>query len=67
MAKWRNKMKELILDLRKVLLEEDGYPEWADSPVRAEIENAMLDHAGKIIRVRITNYHSKSYYKQADI
>jgi len=45
-------MRELILDLQDV--PKEGEDQWSDSPARAEIENAILDYAGKIIRVKIT-------------
>jgi len=48
-------MKELILDLRGM---DTGCPEYdaelADMPARIEMENMLLDHAGKIIRVKVT-------------
>ena len=45
-------MKELILDLRDV--DEDIVGTWADSIARFDIENTLLNYAGKIIRVKIT-------------
>lgn len=45
-------MKEIIVDLRDV--EYTAGESWSDSNARAEIENAVLDFAGKVIRVKIT-------------
>ena len=45
-------MRELIVDLRGV--DPKGEETWADCPGKAILENAMLDHAGKVIRIKIT-------------
>ena len=45
-------MKSLILDLRTITQEVGD--EWVDSPARLELENAVLDYAGKVIEVKIT-------------
>ena len=41
-------MKEYIIDLRT--LSEDEI----DSPAKVEMENMLLDHAGVVIRVKVT-------------
>jgi len=45
-------MKEIILDLRDV--EYIAGETWADSVARSELENAVLDFAGRVIRLKIT-------------
>ena len=52
-------MKEIILDLRSI--GEDG-DYWADSPARIELEEIMLDHSGKKIRVKITVVKEKQIW-----
>ena len=57
-------MKELILDLRPLGNSDSDEPEaeWADLPARFYIESALLDFAGKVIRVRITVLKERDGY-----
>jgi len=52
-------MKTLILDLRTISF--DGGDEWADSPARYAITNALLEYAGRIIKVKITKINPREY------
>jgi len=45
-------MRKLELDFRGV--DKEGEETWADCPARVDIENALLDFAGKVVVVRIT-------------
>ena len=49
-------MKKIILDLRDIPT--TAGEDWADSSERSQIENAILDHAGLIVVVRITKYRA---------
>jgi len=51
-------MKKLELDLREV--DKEGEDTWADCPAKAELENAILDFAGKVVAVQITEKRSAS-------
>ena len=44
-------MKEVILDLRNI--EPEAGDTWADLPDRNTLENALLEYAGTVIRVKI--------------
>ena len=45
--------KEVILDLREI--DPDDFTDvWPDSLAHSTIENAVLDFAGKVVRVKIT-------------
>lgn len=62
-------MKKLELDLRDVK-DDDVVSVWNDHPARAWLENAILDFAGKVVVVRITEKRSaltKSEIKTANV
>ena len=52
-------MRELILDLRKVDIENGD--EWADLPDRQYLENILLDNIGYKIRVKVTRCKEKIF------
>ena len=45
-------MKEIIADMREIPAE--GGEFFADLPARMQIESALLDRPGQVVRVRIT-------------
>ena len=48
----KHQMESLILDLRDVSAE--AGETWADSDARSKVENALLNHTGCVVRVRIS-------------
>ena len=58
-------MKKLELDLTDIKEEEDDViSAWMDHPARAWLESAILDFAGKVVVVQITEKRTKRAGKQ---
>ena len=53
-------MKEIIADLTYLSSEDGGDgDDLADHGIVQELENALLDYAGKVIRIKITEYRHR--------
>lgn len=55
-------MKTIKFDLTDLEMENEKreqYTEWGDHPARTEMEAALMEYAGKVVIVRITEYRPK--------
>ena len=53
-------MKQIIVDLRKIRIESDGYNDpFVDASGRIEVESTLMDYCGKIVKVTFTEVRNK--------
>ena len=54
-------MKQIIVDLRKIRIESDGYNDpFVDASGRIEVESTLMDYCGKIVKVTFTEVRKKA-------